>query len=205
MRLKFEVDILKNLNNPNIVKLYEVYEDNTRIYLVTEFFEGVELFDEITTPGRFNEASAAHVMKQLLSAVQYCHKKNVCHRDIKPENIMINPKNKDQIKVIDFGTSQPYGQEHMHLVFGTPYYIAPEVLQGDYDKQCDMWSIGVILFMMMSGCPPFSGANDQIIIQNVRKGEYSFNPLYWSDKSDAVKDLITKLLEKDPKKRCTAS
>ena len=205
MRLKFEVDILKNLNNPNIMKLYEVYEDNTRIYLVTEFFEGVELFDEITTPGRFNEASAAHVMKQLLSAVQYCHKKNVCHRDIKPENIMINPKNKDQIKVIDLGTSQPYGQEHMHLVFGTPYYIAPEVLQGDYDKQCDMWSIGVILFMMMSGCPPFSGANDQIIIQNVRKGEYSFNPLYWSDKSDAVKDLITKLLEKDPKKRCTAS
>ena len=165
----------------------------------------MELFDEITTPGRFNEASAAHVMKQLLSAVQYCHKKNVCHRDIKPENIMINPKNKDQIKVIDFGTSQPYGQEHMHLVFGTPYYIAPEVLQGDYDKQCDMWSIGVILFMMMSGCPPFSGANDQIIIQNVRKGEYSFNPLYWSDKSDAVKDLITKLLEKDPKKRYTAS
>ena len=134
VRLKFEVDILKNLNNPNIVKLYEVYEDMSRIYLVTEFFEGVELFDEITKPGRFNEASAANVMKQLLSAVQYCHKQNVCHRDIKPENIMINPKNKDQIKVIDFGTSQPYGTEHMHLVFGTPYYIAPEVLKGDYDK-----------------------------------------------------------------------
>ena len=93
----------------------------------------------------------------------------------------------------------------MHLVFGTPYYIAPEVLRGDYDKQCDMWSIGVILFMMMSGCPPFSGPNDHAIIESVRRGEYKFDPRYWSDKSSEVKDLVSKLLEKDPKKRFTAA
>ena len=95
---------------------------------------------------------------------------------MKPENVLIDSKSRDAIKVIDFGTSQPYASDHMHQVFGTPYYIAPEVLSGDYDEKCDLWSIGVILYMMMCGRPPFGGASDEDIIESVRRGTYEFEP-----------------------------
>ena len=129
---------------------------------------------------------------------------NVSHRDLKPENILIDTSKKDKIKVIDFGTSQPYAGDGMKNVFGTPYYIAPEVLRGEYDEKCDLWSIGVILYMMMCGRPPFAGGSDDEIINKVRKGVYEFNPKYWSDKSKEVVDLITKLMEFNPKKRISA-
>ena len=100
--------------------------------------------------------------KQILQAIAYCHAQNVSHRDLKPENILIDTKNKGSIKVIDFGTSHAYDTENhtMHQIYGTPYYIAPEVLVGNYDEKCDLWSIGVILYIMMCGRPPFGGSND---------------------------------------------
>ena len=116
-----------------------------------------------------------------------------------------NSSSKDMIKVIDFGLSQPYGAGPMLQQCGTPYYIAPEVFKGGYDEKCDMWSVGVILFLTVSGRPPFWGANRKEIIDNLKQGSYNFDPKYWSEKSDDVKDLITKLLQKDPKKRLSAS
>lgn len=104
-RLRYEIDILKNLDHPNILRLFEVFEDKQQIYLVTEICDGGELFDEIINRGKFEEKDAAPIMKQLLSAISYCHKKNVCHRDLKPENILLDAKDKGTIKLIDFGTS----------------------------------------------------------------------------------------------------
>ena len=161
MRLKYEIDILKNLNHPNIVRLYEVYENKSSLLIVTELAEGVELFDEISKRKKFNELEAAVVIKQIIQAIAYCHHVNVAHRDLKPENLLIDTNNKGNIKVIDFGTSHHYaGNSDMTQMYGTPYYIAPEILSGSYNEKCDMWSIGVILYIMLSGRPPFGGSND---------------------------------------------
>jgi calcium-dependent protein kinase len=167
-RLNYEIDILKNLDHPNILRLYEVFEDKKYIYLVTEFCQGGELFDEIIARGKFNERDAAVIIKQLLSAISYCHSKKVSHRDLKPENILIDNKETLQIKLIDFGTSQRFeDEENMELVLGTAYYIAPEVLKGHYDEKCDIWSIGVILYILLSGEPPFPGSDDKEILKSV--------------------------------------
>ena len=168
IRLNYEIDILKNLDHPNILRLYEVFEDKKYIYLVTEYCQGGELFDEIIARGKFNEQDAAVVIKQLLSAISYCHSKKVCHRDLKPENILIDNKETLQIKLIDFGTSQRFEDaENMELVLGTAYYIAPEVLRGHYDEKCDIWSIGVIMYILLSGEPPFPGSDDKEILKSV--------------------------------------
>jgi len=160
IRLNYEIDILKNLDHPNILRLYEVFEDKKFIYLVTEFCEAGELFDEIVKRQRFDERDAAIIIKQLLSAIAYCHSKSVCHRDLKPENILIDNKETLSIKLIDFGTSQKFDtEEKMELILGTAYYIAPEVLKGEYDEKCDVWSCGVILYILLSGSPPFNGKN----------------------------------------------
>jgi calcium-dependent protein kinase len=121
------------------------------------------------------------VTKQVLSAVAYCHEKRVAHRDLKPENILIDSKQKGAIKVIDFGTSHLYGKDDhkMHQMYGTAYYIAPEVLLGNYTEKCDMWSIGVILFIMLSGKPPFFGSSDTEILNKVATGKYSLNGDIW--------------------------
>lgn len=175
VRLRYEIDILKNLTHPNILRLFEVFEDKKNIYLVTEYCQGGELFDEIINRGKFEEKDAANIIKQVLSAISYCHNQNVCHRDLKPENILIDDKDRNTIKLIDFGTSQVFGgDEKMQLVLGTAYYIAPEVLEGNYDEKCDIWSIGVILYILLSGTPPFPGANDEEIMAKVKKGKLTF-------------------------------
>ena len=176
MRLNYEIEILKNLDHPNIMRLYEVFQDEKYIYLVTELCEGGELFDEILARGMFNETDAAFILKQVLSAVAYCHSKKVAHRDIKPENILIDNKDKLTIKLIDFGTSQVFeNEEKMELVMGSAYYIAPEILTGKYNEKCDIWSIGVILYILLSGKPPFNGDNDQVIMDKVKTGKFKFN------------------------------
>lgn len=205
VRLKYEIDILKNLNHPNIVRLYEVYENKSNIFLVTELCDGCELFEEITSRRVFAENEAAVVTKQILQAMAYCHGRNVAHRDLKPENILIDVNNRGSIKVIDFGTSHYYGKPNavMHQMYGTPYYIAPEVLQGNYNNKCDLWSIGVMLYIMLCGSPPFNGSDEQIIAK-VKKGTWDFRGQAWDSISDEAKDLVKKLMEKDIDRRLTA-
>lgn len=126
-----------------------------------------------------NEKDTAFIMKQVLAAITYCHSKGVMHRDLKPENILIesiNENNTINIKVIDFGTALFYSPEtRINETLGTPYYIAPEVLTGSYTEKCDMWSLGVIMFIMLSGTPPFNGRTDEDIMKAVKKGNYNFS------------------------------
>ena len=206
VRLQYEVNILKNLVHPNIVRLYEVFEDKHQIFLVTELCDGRELFDEIQRRRHFSELEAAIVTKQILSAIAYCHEKQVAHRDLKPENILIDPKARGAIKVIDFGTSHRFDAQNpeMHQLYGTAYYIAPEVLEGKYTQVCDLWSIGVILYIMLAGKPPFYGRTDREILQKVQNGSYDLKSDLWRKRSDDVKDLIRGLMERDVKKRMTA-
>ena len=199
-----EVDILAGLDHPNIVKLYEFYEDDKYFHLVTEFIGGGEFFDYIIKSKLLSEPIAAHFMRQILSGVAFCHSKNIVHRDIKPENLLLDKECGDSIlKIIDFGTSSNTGGR-LTQKYGTAYYIAPEVLKEDYDEKCDVWSCGVILYILLSGKPPFYGRGDKEIISRVEKGEYSLREPGWDLLSLASKNFIKKLLEYNPKKRITA-
>mmetsp|Transcript_36748 Transcript_36748/g.27201 ORF Transcript_36748/g.27201 Transcript_36748/m.27201 type:complete len:212 (-) Transcript_36748:675-1310(-) len=205
VRLQFEIDILRNLDHPNIVKLYEVFEDKNYIYLVTELCTGGELFDEIIVKQHFSEVDAAKVIQQVLSAVSYCHKNKVVHRDLKPENILLDSKNNDIIKIIDFGTSQVFSPDtKLHQALGTPYYIAPEVLRGEYDEKCDVWSIGVILYILLCGQPPFNGAKDKDILKKVKEGKFTYSDEIWKKRSAESMDLINRCLTLNPDERLSA-
>mmetsp|Transcript_1019 Transcript_1019/g.1302 ORF Transcript_1019/g.1302 Transcript_1019/m.1302 type:complete len:258 (-) Transcript_1019:724-1497(-) len=188
-----EINILKDIDHPNIVKMYEFFEDEKRYYIVTEICKGGELFDEILASGRFNEKNAAVLIKQVLSCINYCHNAHIVHRDLKPENILLEAnKEFDQIKIIDFGTSLVYDpNKKLDEKLGTPYYIAPEVLGKNYGAKCDIWSIGVIVYILLSGIPPFNGKDDQEIMKAVRKGKFSFSDKCWSGVSDQAKDFIS--------------
>lgn len=173
---------------------------------MTELCQGGELFDKIIGEKKFTENKAAETMKQILGAVNYLHSKNIAHRDLKPENILYESnKPNAEMKIVDFGTSIAYDpREKMKQRFGTAYYIAPEVLEKKYDSKCDIWSCGVILYILLCGYPPFNAANDELIMEKVRIGKYSYDSAEWNYVSKEAKDFISKLIEKDPKKRYSA-
>jgi calcium-dependent protein kinase len=150
------------MDHPNILKLYEVFEDQKFIHLVTELCQGGELFDYILEKRKFSEKTAAHFMKQLFQAIAYCHRKGIVHRDLKPENLLLEQHSETaSIKVIDFGTSALIDPKKvLSQKLGTPYYTAPEVLKSNYNEKCDVWSCGVIMYIMLCGYPPFNGGND---------------------------------------------
>lgn len=202
-----EVQVVKSLDHPNIMKLYEIFGDKKYYYLVMEVYRGGELFDEIITRQKFSECDAAEVMKQVLSGVSYLHKHHIVHRDLKPENLLLESKSKDAlIKIVDFGLSATFDPaKKMKDRLGTAYYIAPEVLRKKYDEKCDVWSLGVILFILLCGYPPFGGSSDQEILKRVEKGKFTFDPQDWANISSEVKDLIKAMLEYDPTKRISAT
>jgi calcium-dependent protein kinase len=174
--------------------------------LTVRICKGGELFDEIIARGKFTEKDAAVLVKQILSCINYCHKNKIVHRDLKPENVLLEQnKDFDQIKIIDFGTSLVHtGQGHLDEKLGTPYYIAPEVLNKKYNEKCDLWSIGVITYIILSGMPPFNGNTDQEIMKKVKQGKFSFSDPCWSSISDKAKDFITQLFIYDIDKRPSA-
>ena len=196
------MQIMKKLDHPNILRIYEVFQDQKRYYLITELCTGGELFDEIAKKSLFSEKDAAIIIEQILEAISYWHSKSIVHRDLKPENILIDSANKNNIKVIDFGTSQKMSENNkMNQAFGTSYYIAPEVLVTEYNEKWDWWSIGVIMYILLGGKPPFDGETDKEICKKVREGKYSLSSEEWDDISDEAKDLIKKLMTYDPKRR----
>jgi len=203
-----EIDILKKIDHPNIVRIFEFFNTEDGYYLITEYFSGGELFKEIVSKAPFSEAIAGNIMFQIFSAVNYCHNMNIMHRDLKPENILIERKVDDKylIKIIDFGTAKLHEKNKSEKkVIGSSYYIAPEVLYECYNLKCDLWSCGVILYILLSGRAPFSHKNDTIILEKIKLGKYNMDIKEFKEISDECKDLITKLLEKNPKKRLSAS
>lgn len=206
MRFFYEMEIMKKLDHPNILRIFEVYQDQKRYYLITELCTGGELFDEIAKKSVFSEKDAAVIIEQILEAISYCHSRSIVHRDLKPENILIDSQNNNNIKVIDFGTSQKMQPKvKMNQAFGTSYYIAPEVLYTDYDEKCDVWSIGVIMYILLSGKPPFDGEADKEICRKVKEGKYSLAGEEWDEISLEAKDLLKKLLTYDPRKRVSCA
>lgn len=210
--LKREIEILKTMDHPNIIQLVDVFEDEKYLHLVTELCTGGELFDRIiektkSAEGHYSEADAAVIVKSCLNAIEYCHTvHNICHRDLKPENFLFQtPAPDSQLKIIDFGLSRYDDEvEHMSTKVGTPYYIAPEVLTRKYDKECDLWSIGVVTYVLLCGYPPFYGDTDAEIFSSVKKGEFDFPSPDWDDISSQAKHFIRSLLKTDVKQRPTA-
>ena len=201
-----EVAVLRALDHPNILKLYEFYQDDKNYYLITEFCAGGELYDRIINAGSFSEALAASIMKQILSCVMFCHQKSVVHRDLKPENFLFESAAPNAaIKVIDFGTAQFFtAGQTLTAKFGTPYYIAPEVLRKHYNEKCDIWSAGVNLYILLCGFPPFGGNTDDQILKKVSAGRFTFPSPEWDPISPQAKDLITQMLTLDPDRRISA-
>ena len=201
-----EISILSKLTHPSIMQIYEVFEDNTNVYIVSEFCKGGELFDMISKKGSFSEEDACKITKQILSAVCYAHQNGIVHRDIKPENILLESKSNDySLKIIDWGSAAQFNKkERLHEVDGTSYYIAPEVLNGDYDEKCDIWSCGVILYILLCGYPPFDGEKDEDIYKQVLTGKYDFPKEEWDHVSKEAKTLIKKMIEINPVKRISA-
>lgn len=212
-----EVSISTDLDHPNIVRLYETFEDLKQVYLAMELCSGGELFDAILEQGYFGEGVAAVVMKQIVGALFYMHSTGVVHRDLKPENFLLKekgvPLEKNSIKVIDFGMAKrfdhsPTTQEGDNQVFkskaGTAFYVAPEVLMGKYSEKCDVWSCGTILYTILAGFPPFGGDTDEQILKEVKRGIVPFNIKEFEKISKEVKDLIRGMCRLDPKLRLSA-
>eukprot|EP00927_Polykrikos_kofoidii_P045323 TRINITY_DN3925_c0_g4_i1.p1 TRINITY_DN3925_c0_g4~~TRINITY_DN3925_c0_g4_i1.p1 ORF type:complete len:504 (+),score=117.99 TRINITY_DN3925_c0_g4_i1:98-1609(+) len=207
-RFKQEIAIMKVMDHPNIIRLDETFEDHQNIYLVMELCSGGELFDRIIEAGHFTEVQAAVLMHQIIRAIFYMHDNFVCHRDLKPENFIFlnrDPIEKCLLKIIDFGLSCWFkAGQTLTTKAGTPYYVAPQVLAGKYDHASDMWSCGVIMYVLLCGYPPFFGENDHEVLAKVRTGTFSFNQADWKNISDDAKDLIRCLLKMKPEHRYSA-
>ncbi|KAG9152836.1 hypothetical protein Leryth_017652 [Lithospermum erythrorhizon] len=202
-----EVAIMSSLpEHPNIVKLRATYEDNEAVHLVMELCEGGELFDRIVARGHYSERAAAEMVKTVAEVVKMCHDNGVMHRDLKPENFLFeNKKENSPLKAIDFGLSVFFknGEKFTEIV-GSPYYMAPEILKRNYGPEVDIWSAGVILYILLSGVPPFWAETEQGVALAILRGNIDFKREPWPKISDSAKRLVRQMLEPDPKKRLTA-
>ncbi|KAG6743849.1 hypothetical protein POTOM_052552 [Populus tomentosa] len=202
-----EVEIMKHMpRHPNLVTLKDTYEDDSAVHLVMELCEGGELFDRIVARGHYTERAAAAVTKTIVEVVQICHEYGVMHRDLKPENFLFgNKKENAPLKAIDFGLSVFFkpGERFTEIV-GSPYYMAPEVLKRNYGPEVDVWSAGVILYILLCGVPPFWAETEQGVAQAIIRSVIDFKRDPWPKVSENAKDLVRKMLDPDPKRRLTA-
>jgi len=213
--LRKEIDILRGLEHPNIMQLHEIIEDSTSLHIITELCQGGELFDRIQRQtkkkdgyGCFPESYAAFLINQVLSGVSYIHDKLIIHRDLKPENFLFTtPSEYSRIKIIDFGlaTYDPGKAGFLTERVGTPYYCAPEVLNKRYTRSCDLWSIGIITYILLCGYPPFVGKDTKEQFNAVQNAQLSFSDDVWKNISEEAKTFISLLLNRDASKRPTAT
>ncbi|XP_010156386.1 PREDICTED: death-associated protein kinase 3-like, partial [Eurypyga helias] len=202
-----EVDILREIQHPNIITLHDIFENKTDVVLILELVSGGELFDFLAEKESLTEEEATQFLKQILDGVHYLHSKRIAHFDLKPENIMLLDKNvpNPRIKLIDFGIAHKIeaGNEFKNI-FGTPEFVAPEIVNYEpLGLEADMWSIGVITYILLSGASPFLGETKQETLTNISAVNYDFDEEYFSNTSELAKDFIRRLLVKDPKKRMT--
>ncbi|KAK9277815.1 hypothetical protein L1049_027371 [Liquidambar formosana] len=202
-----EVQIMSSLpDHPNVVKLKATYEDNEAVHLVMELCEGGELFDRIVARGHYSERAAATVARTIAEVVKMCHGNGVMHRDLKPENFLFaNKREQSALKAIDFGLSVFFRPgERFSEIVGSPYYMAPEVLKRNYGPEVDIWSAGVILYILLCGVPPFWAETEQGVALAILRGVIDFKREPWPQISDSAKSLVRQMLEPDPRKRLTA-
>uniref|UniRef100_A0A672PS59 non-specific serine/threonine protein kinase n=1 Tax=Sinocyclocheilus grahami TaxID=75366 RepID=A0A672PS59_SINGR len=202
-----EVNILREIQHSNIVTLHDIFENKTDVILILELVSGGELFDFLAEKESLTEEEATQFLKQILDGVHYLHSKRIAHFDLKPENIMLLDKNvpNPRIKLIDFGIAHQIkdGNEFKNI-FGTPEFVAPEIVNYEpLGLEADMWSIGVITYILLSGASPFLGETKQETLTNISAVNYDFDEEYFSNTSELAKDFIRRLLVKDPKKRMT--
>ena len=211
-QLRDEIFIMCQLDHPNIVRIEEVYESANEIYIVQELCVGGDLFDRLDEQPDFHytEAQCAKLVKQMLSALRYLHSKSIIHRDLKLENFLFSSARPDsELKMIDFGLSKHFEVgEHLSDKVGTPYTVAPEIIMGSYDEKCDMWSLGVITYLLFSGETPFGGLDGESLLtvkDNILRAKVVFEPAEtWQNVSDEGKHFIHMLLNPDPHKRPNA-
>lgn len=202
-----EVDIISGLQHPNIIRFLETYHDEHYFHIVMELCTGKEIFGKIIEDGKLTEQAVSKIIAKVLHAVSYCHSKGITHRDIKPENILFKSNDPEaEVKIIDFGLSRKYlSNEKMHTILGTPYYIAPEVLKGEYDEKCDVWSVGALTYIMLSGEPAFNGTSNNEIFNKIINEELQFPKEKWSQISKDAIDFIKHCMTKNPDKRTSAA
>ena len=204
--IKREVDILRSLDHPNIVKYFETYEDECYLHIVMEYIAGDNLFRVLTDQKgfKFTERTISKIITCLLKAVLFLHHNGIIHRDIKPENIVfVELNNFNALKLIDFGLSIQQNAKKDNRRVGTPYYMSPEMVRGNFNYASDVWSIGVILFIMVTGKQPFRGKSKEEVFEKIKKGAYDKNTLTRAKCSKEVKDLIKKMLVIEHTKRIT--
>ncbi|KAM6571454.1 calcium-dependent protein kinase 20 [Cannabis sativa] len=202
-----EIQIMHHLaGHPHVIQIVGAYEDAVAVHVVMELCAGGELFDRIIQRGHYTERKAAELARIIVGVVEACHSLGVMHRDLKPENFLfVNHEEDAPLKTIDFGLSMFFKPgETFTDVVGSPYYVAPEVLRKHYGPECDVWSAGVIIYILLSGVPPFWDESEQGIFEQVLKGELDFISEPWPSISESAKDLVRRMLVRDPKKRLTA-
>jgi len=195
-----EVDMLRKLDHPNIVEHFETYDDKHYVYLVMELCTGGELFDKnrfIKNNKTYTEREAAEVILKCLQALQHCHALGITHRDIKPENIMYGKDG--EIRIVDFGLARDC-ISHMFSYAGTPYFMAPEVISGDYTHKCDIWSLACVLYMLVAGKLPFPGERREEVFYKIRKADFVCDKSF----SAELVSLLSQMFTIDPEKRPTA-
>lgn len=203
-QLESEVKIFLCMDHPNVTRLVDVYRDDDDLHLVMEHMKGGELFDRVTELKKFSEMEAAGAVSQILLALSYIHGFGIAHRDLKLENFLYDQEKSDHLKLIDFGFSHMWDTNtKMRATCGTLAYVAPEVLRKSYTSQCDMWSVGVIAFILLAGSMPFYGS-EATQMENIMNGRYKFKPEKWNSVSKAARDFVQKLLQVNPEARLTA-
>ena len=202
-----EVDIISTLDHPNIIKFYETYHDECFFHIVMELCKGKEILRQMNKDGHMDEKKVVNIIFKVLLAIAHCHNRGITHRDLKPENILFDSNKEDaEIKLIDFGLSRKYDKEQkMHSILGTPYYVAPEVLKGEYDEKCDIWSIGAVAYLLLCGEPPFTGNSNNEIFKKIVNDNVRFNFYKWKNISNNAKDFVRICLNKNGNKRPSAS
>ncbi|CEO99397.1 Protein kinase domain-containing protein [Plasmodiophora brassicae] len=202
-----EVEIMHRIEHPNVVALIEIFDTPKSLYMVLELLVGGELFERIVAKGSYSEREASHLIKSLTEAIKYLHSIGIVHRDLKPENLLYATNEDDSsIKITDFGLAKymTSASGPMTTACGTPGYVAPEILKNEpYDGAVDLWSIGVILYILLCGFPPFYDESAAVLYAQIKRGDYDFPDPYWTEISPEAKELVSRLLTVDPKKRAT--
>lgn len=196
-------------DHPSLMKVFEILEDPGHYYIISELLAGGELYDRILQLKRFSEKDAANIMIQVLRGLNYMHKKNIVHRDIKPENLLLESKDtlNTNLKITDFGFAKCYDPQDggMTETLGSPLYMAPEIIKKlPYDSSVDIWAIGVLCYIMLSGKPPFKGKSKDEIFAQITTKNISYSSDVWKSTSPEAQNFCRKLLIRDPKKRADA-